>query len=78
MNLKKLWGSFFGSIIIIVLFSHCSYSFMLTCWNEAPDKRPPFSTIVQLLEEMITPLAGYLDVNFLDSFQKSDQEPLYY
>ena len=39
-----------------------SYTLMLSCWNESPNLRPTFSDLVELLDDIIKPLAGYLDV----------------
>ena len=34
---------------------------MLSCWNQVPEERPSFSQTVELLENMMAPLANYMD-----------------
>lgn len=36
---------------------------MLQCWDESPQKRPHFLKTVKRLEEILVPLAGYIDVS---------------
>ena len=40
---------------------------MMSCWKSNPEERPPFSDLVQTVEDMIKPLAGYMDFT-VDSF----------
>ena len=42
---------------------------MLSCWNESPDERYSFADIVQILNEILEPLAGYMD--FTQTFNKN-------
>ena len=34
---------------------------MMSCWKSNPKERPPFSDLVQSIEDMIKPLAKYMD-----------------
>ena len=34
---------------------------MLSSWNKNPKERPTFSQMVELLEEIMDPLADYMD-----------------
>ena len=34
---------------------------MISCWKYNPEERPRFSDLVQFVEEIMKPLAGYLD-----------------
>ena len=35
---------------------------MMSCWKGNPEERPRFSNLVQSIEDMIKPLAGYMDI----------------
>lgn len=35
---------------------------MLSCWNELPEARPTFTDLVDLINDIIKPLANYTDV----------------
>ena len=54
----------------LVTFSFFSYTIMLSCWNESPDERYSFADIVQILNEILEPLAGYMD--FTQTFTKNE------
>ena len=47
------------------LFALCAHAVILLCrhvaWEEDPDKQPAFSNIVTSVEEIMAPLANYLD-----------------
>ena len=34
---------------------------MMSCWETNPEERLPFSDLVQAVEDMIKPLAKYID-----------------
>ena len=34
---------------------------MMSCWKSNPEERPPFSNLVQSVEDIIKPLAKYMD-----------------
>ena len=34
---------------------------MMSCWKCNPEERPPFSDLVQSVEDIIKPLANYID-----------------
>ena len=34
---------------------------MMFCWKSNPEERPPFSDLVQSIEDMIKPLDEYMD-----------------
>ena len=38
-----------------------SYTLMLSCWEQDPDRRPTFSNVVTSVEKIIAPLADYMD-----------------
>ena len=40
---------------------------MLSCWNQEPDDRPFFSNVISMIEEMMAPLADYMDFNSFHS-----------
>ena len=42
---------------------------MMSCWKINPEERPSFSNLVQSIEEMIKPLAKYMDFT---SYNNSD------
>ena len=35
---------------------------MITCWNSSPDERRTFSQLSESIDEVIKPLAGYIDL----------------
>ena len=37
------------------------YTLMMSCWKYNPGERPTFSDLVQSVEDIMKPLAGYLD-----------------
>ena len=37
---------------------------MMSCWKSNPDERPPFSNLVQSIEDMIQLLDKYIDFSF--------------
>ena len=37
-----------------------SYSLMLQCWDEQPEKRPDFSQLVSTLSTLLEAIAGYV------------------
>lgn len=38
---------------------------MLSCWNDNPKSRPSFNDLVEKIEELLIPLADYMDLNLL-------------
>ena len=40
---------------------------MMFCWESNPEERPTFSDLVQSIEEIMKPLADYIDINALNS-----------
>ena len=36
---------------------------MMSCWKCNPEERPTFSDLVQFAEEIMKPLANYIDFN---------------
>ena len=44
-------------------FSYHRYNLMLSCWDKSPEKRPTFLDLVSKLEQMMVPLANYMDFN---------------
>ena len=36
---------------------------MMSCWEYNPEERPTFSYLGQFVEEIIKPLANYIDFN---------------
>ena len=38
---------------------------MISCWNSSPDERPNFTELFQCIDELIKPLAGYIDLLIL-------------
>ena len=36
---------------------------MMSCWKFNPEERPTFSDLVQFVEEIMKPLADYIDFN---------------
>ena len=47
---------------------------MLSCWEQSPDNRPKFSDLVESVNDLIKPLAGYLDVTeFIITHNNSDE-----
>ena len=35
---------------------------MMSCWNSSPVERPTFNELFQSIDELIKPLAGYIDL----------------
>ena len=48
-------------LVIILYHLHYRYSLMMLCWSESPIDRPVFSDLVSSIDDLIEPLAGYLD-----------------
>ena len=48
---------------------------MMMCWNEDPEERPSFSDIIKLLDNRMSSIAGYLDVDY-NPFIFSDYDSL--
>ena len=38
---------------------------MMSCWNSSPDERPTFSQLSESIDEIIKPLAGYIDLDIV-------------
>ena len=34
----------------------------MSCWNNSPDERPTFFELFESVDELIKPLAGYIDL----------------
>ena len=47
---------------------------MLSCWRQNPDERRCFSDIVDILNDIIEPLAGYID--FTTFFVKNENHSI--
>ena len=45
---------------------------MQSCWNTDPDERPNFSMLISQLDNLLTPLANYLDFSALNSSEFVD------
>ena len=43
-----------------------SYSLLLHCWDEQPEKRPSFSELVVTIATMMEAVCGYLSLNVTD------------
>ena len=48
-----------ASIYGVFVFS--SYALMISCWHESSSDRPLFSELVESVNVLVKPLAGYLD-----------------
>ena len=56
-----------------------SYSLLLHCWDEQPEKRPSFSELVVTIATMMEAVGGYLSLNVTDKINlASDTHLLYY
>ena len=49
----------------------CSYSMMMSCWNESPDQRPLFEELVNTITTILAPLGDYMD--FSDAYCKAEK-----
>ena len=38
---------------------------MMSCWNKAPDERPTFAELFQSVNELLKPLADYIDLSIV-------------
>ena len=57
----------------------CSYSLLLHCWDEQPEKRPSFSELVVTIATMMEAVGGYLSLNVTDNINLApDTHLLYY
>ena len=45
---------------------------MISCWKFNPGERPAFFDLVQSVEDLIKPLAKYMDFTVAASFDNSD------
>ena len=45
------------------------HTLMMSCWKYNPEERPEFSDLVQSIEDLMAPLADYLDCKTI--FDKS-------
>ena len=36
---------------------------MMSCWKSNPEERPTFFDLVQFVEDIMKPLADYIDIN---------------
>ena len=56
-----------------------SYSLLLHCWDEQPEKRPRFSQLVVTIATMMEAVGGYLPLNDTDKINlAADTHLLYY
>ena len=53
----------------IILFSLNRYKLMMDCLKDDPNKRPTFSQLIPILEEMMTVDTPYYDFTLLDESQ---------
>ena len=50
--------------LVLCLLSIYRYkSVMLQCWDSLSDERPTFSEMVVILDNILTPMASYIDFN---------------
>ena len=75
---KDLSYSLASSIMLELSFTY-SYSLLLHCWDEQPEKRPSFSKLVVTIATMMEAVGGYLSLNVADKTNlASDTHLLYY
>ena len=55
-----------------------SYSLLLHCWDEQPEKRPSFSELVVTIATMMEAVGGYLSLNVTDRMKVASEPHLLY
>ena len=59
---------------LVSYLSPCSYSLMVSCWAEFPEKRPSFSDLVDCLNKILEPMAQYMDFTQLFTAENDKNE----
>ena len=61
-------------IVSMLRYIAFRYTLMMSCWKYNPEKRPMFSDLVQSIEDLMAPLADYLDCKTTFGNSNNDNE----